>query len=119
MPEEVQSKGAQICEEEACNISAEASLAASELKYQSFTATESALQCEVVLLTRRAEELGGKFAKLCQECGRKVEFVLLERDGLQIRLDVITSELSGVSSSLTTAPEQLEKQCGRSAADQL
>lgn len=50
------------------------------------------------------------------DCDCKLEDVLVERDGVQVRLNATASHLFGVRSSLTLGCERLERQSGRLAA---
>lgn len=52
-------------------------------------------------------------------CYHKVERMLLDLDGLQLRLDSIASQLSGARNSSTAVSERLEQHHGRLVTSQL
>lgn len=64
---------------------AKAGRAAAECSIQLLTASKSVLTVKVGLLSRPLGELEGEVARIRQEGEDKVEDVLSERDGLQVR----------------------------------
>lgn len=100
-------------------IAAEAVRIAANSNNQSLAALELALNGGVGRIAGRRHELGDRVARMREECNCKVEEVLLERDGLQVLLDLTALQLSGVRNSWIVAHELLEQHRRRSAADHL
>lgn len=73
------------------------------------------MHCEVGQFFRLVRELEDEVTRLRKECDCKVEDVNFERDGIQVRLHSMVSQLSRAR-SLTAVREHLEHHCGRSAA---
>lgn len=74
------------------------------------------MQGDVAQLARRVGDFGDDVARMSQDCCRKVEVVLFERDGLQVLLDSTASERSDLRNPLTAAQERLEQHSKRWAA---
>lgn len=86
MLELVQIRGTQLHEVEVACVAAEAARPAAEFNSQSHTASEPILRGNVGLVIRSVSDLGEPVAILRQECNLKVEDVISERDGRQMRL---------------------------------
>lgn len=69
--------------------------AAAASKAQSLTASKSALKGRVGQLTGCVRKAGEQVPTMRQKCDHKVDDVLFERDGFQVRLDSTASQLWG------------------------
>lgn len=93
MPENVQSPVPHLREVAAVHEAFEAAWAAEEPKFLSQSRSESGLPGDITNVPQCVGQLGDNLARLCQKCDGKVEHLLVERDGLQVRLGSTASEL--------------------------
>lgn len=109
MQEQVDRQRPQLCEIEVAGIAGIVARAAATSNVLYLASSEPASQVEVMQLARPVEELGWEIAGMRQDCDLKGKNLLLERDGLEMRLDATASQLLGVLSSLIQVHERLEQ----------
>lgn len=109
----VQIQVPQLRQVETAGISAEGARAVAESTILSLAASESDLQDKVEQLARLVENVNGEVARMCQDCGRRVMGVVLERYGLPVHLYATAPQLEDVSNLFTAAHERLNQRRGR------
>lgn len=95
IPEWIQIQILHFCKVEAALVAAESARPAAEPNFPSLKASESVFRGEVCQRVPRVKQLGFEAARMHQDCSCKMEDVLFDRDGLQMRLDSTTSQLLG------------------------